>query len=156
VNGSAETSAGWYFPVTAYTANYSEAQKHSGKRSLRTGIETGTPKYSYSAAEQSIYIPLDARTMNLSFWYYTQSNSPFSDDDWSYVLLIDSRGAYHYLLRIQYPNTNTRTWTKAEFTEQALGPYRGQTVTLHFETFNTDWGGITAMYADDISFQACR
>lgn len=156
VNGTCETTAGWYFPVTAYSAGYSEAQKHAGRRSIRTGIATGSPIYSFSAAEQAIYIPTDAKTMRLSFWYYAQSTSPFSDDDWSYVLLIDERGIKHYLLRIQYPNTNLRAWTKAEFTEQVLAPYRGQTVYLHFETFNTSGGGITALYADDISFQACR
>jgi len=94
--------------------------------------------------------------MNLTFWYYAQSTSPFSDDDLSYVLIIDDRGIYHYLLKLQWPNTNTRTWTKAEFTEQVLAPYRGQTISLHVEAANTNWGGITALYIDDVSFQACR
>jgi hypothetical protein len=155
-NGGCESNAAWYFPTTAYTAGYSAAQAHGGTRSVRTGIETGYPVYSYSAASQAIDIPVDAKQINLSFWYYAQSSSPFSDEDWSYVLVIDARGAYHYLLRVRWPDTNAKTWTKAEFTEQVLAQFRGQRIRLHFETANTDWGGITALYVDDVSLQVCR
>jgi len=161
-NGTCEVNMGWYFPLTAYSAGYSPLQYHGGAWSVRTGIESGAPVYSYSAAEPlsagdyDFYIPVDARQIRLSFWYYNQSTSPFSDDDWSYALIIDEGGAYHYLLQVRWPDTTYKTWFKAEFTEQALAKFRGQHIRLHFETANTGWGGITAMYIDDVSLQVCR
>jgi NADPH-dependent 2,4-dienoyl-CoA reductase/sulfur reductase-like enzyme len=163
VNGNCETDVtSWSFIPTEYTAGYSTAQAHGGVRSLRTGIESGNPKYSFSAAEQSVYIPAEAEHFTLSFWYYTQATSPQGSTDRSYSLIISTQGGqvrYDYLTWLTGAAANGRTWVHAEFTEVTfpkLLQYRGQRITLHFETQNDSWGGITAMYTDDVSFQACR
>ena len=41
-------------------------------------------------------------------------------------------------------------------TTVSLAQFKGQRVTLHFETYNNGWGGTAAMYVDDVSFMACR
>lgn len=160
VNGNCESSVpSWVFVPTEYTAGYSSAQVHGGTRSLRTGIETGSPKYSYSAAQQAIDVPLEAEHLTLSFWYYAQATGPQGDSDKDYALIFDQYGHTHYLTWITYPSTNDRTWKQAVFTEQsfpALLQFRGQRIYVHFETYNNSWGGIAAMYTDDVSFQACR
>jgi len=157
VNGGAETNSAWEFPSTAYTGGYSTAQPHSGVRALRTGIESGPSIYSYSSAYQRVDIPFDATNLQLSFWYYNKSvGSTSSDRDKSYVLIIDQYGYYHYLVDVNYPNTNDRVWRQLILSYADLAPYRGQRIQIHFETYNNGWGGIHVMYADDVSLTVCR
>jgi len=95
----------------------------------------------------------------LSFWYYTQATSPQGTTDRSYALIIDQSGRYYYLTWLTGAAANGRTWVYAQFTEESfptLLQFRGQRITIHFETQNDSWGGIAAMYTDDVSFQVCR
>jgi len=158
INGSCETEVtSWSFPPTAYTAGYSTTRAHGGVRSLRTGIESGSPVYSYSSAKQSVYVPAEAEHLTLSFWYYTQATG--SDSDKDYALIVDQAGRYYYLTWLTWPYTNGRNWVHVELNETSyptLLQFRGQRITIHFETFNNGYGGIAAMYTDDISFVACR
>ena len=160
INGNCETdTTSWSFIPTEYTAGYSTAQAHGGTRSLRTGIESGNPKYSYSSVQQSVYVPAEAEHLTLSFWYYTQATSPQGTTDRSYALIIDQSGRYYYLTWLTGAAANGRTWVYAQFTEESfptLLQFRGQRITIHFETQNDSWGGIAAMYTDDVSFQVCR
>lgn len=157
VNGGAETTGGWDFPATAYTGGYSTAQKHSGARAVRTGIESGAPIYSYSSAYQRVDIPLNATDLRLSFWYYNTSTASTSTDrDKSYVLIIDQYGYYHYLADVNYPNTNDRVWRQLILNYADLAPYRGQRIQVHFETYNNWWGGVHTMYVDDVSLVICQ
>ena len=160
INGDCEADVGWKFVATTYMADYSTAHVHSGQRSIRTGIEEAwQPPYStHSAVEQTVYVPPDVNQMTLSFWYYAEAVGGGSADwDWNYVLIIkDQYGTYHDLMRIHWPFTDMRTWQYAQWDEQTLAQFRGQVITLHFETFNNSWGGTAAMYVDDISLEVCR
>jgi len=162
VNGDCESDEGWYFPITEYTAGYSTLRYHGPTgRSIRTGIESGSPKHSYSAAEQSFDVPLDADQMTLTFWYYciaatTGPGTEGDHGDRAYVMIIDQYGYYHYLLSVRWPETNQQVWIRAQFDESVLSTFRGQRVTLHFETANNSYGRILAMYLDDISFEVCK
>jgi YVTN family beta-propeller protein len=69
-NGGFETNDAWQIPVTAYSAGYSTAVVHSGRRSLRTGVVTVPDVYSYSSANQSVTIPAGVAGATLTFWWY--------------------------------------------------------------------------------------
>jgi hypothetical protein len=160
VNGDASSYAGWYFVPSQYMAAYSQVQAHSPTRSLRTGIELNAvnPGYgTYSAVQQSVLVPSEADTLTLGFWYYTVADGGPSDTDWSmFRIQVLSTGAIHEIFRLSYPGTNTRTWTYYELDEATLAPFKGETIAVHFETYNNGWGGTTAMYIDDVSLMACR
>jgi hypothetical protein len=164
-NGGGEDDAGWVFKTTEFTGGYSSLQAYSGTRSIRTGIESGIPKYSFSSAEQEVLIPAEATSLTLDFYYYCQATGPSTDNDMDYVLVIEQDGDRYFLRpAIYYPETNLRTWVHAIFNESSsivggsrtLGDFRGQRVRVHFETYNNWWGGAAAMYVDDVSFLACR
>ncbi|HUW12113.1 MAG TPA: hypothetical protein VM537_20465, partial [Anaerolineae bacterium] len=57
---------------------------------------------------------------------------------------------WHLLL---WTLADTRTWQNLELD---LSVYLGQTVLLHFETYNDGEDGVTAMYVDDASIQVCQ
>lgn len=160
VNGNAEAYEGWYFVPTQYMAGYSVAQSHSPTRSLRTGIEPfgWHPAYvTYSIVEQHVLVPAEADTLALGLWYYAVATGGPSDLDGDILMiLVDDTGDRHVLKRLTWPANNTRVWTYLEWDEATLSPFKGQTVALHFETYNNGWGGTTALYVDDVSLEACR
>ena len=155
VNGGFETDEAWVRPATAMQAVYSTAFAHAGARSMRTGIpDGGSNVLSYSAAYQTITLPPGPGTATLSFWYYPVSGEASTTAaalaaDRQYASLRDEAGIWHALL---WTISNARTWLRYE---ADLSAYRGQTVRVHFETYNDGVDGITAMYLDDVSIHVC-
>jgi hypothetical protein len=156
VNGSAEQNLAWHFPVTAWTGGYSTTRSRTGWRSLRTGIESGPPVFSYSSAEQAFMVPIDVTRGRLSFWYYAVATGPDYDGDRSYVLLLDESDQYEIVLTLTWPETNTQRWTERVIEDIDWIKYRGQQVRLRFLTINNDYLGTAVMYTDDVSLLLCR
>lgn len=149
VNGGMENTSSWTIPNTAYPSGYSTARAHSGSRSLRVGIEPGGSQMkSYSSANQTIAVPSSAERVTLSFWYHSVSTA--ADADRQYVLILDSSRSV--LATVHYGRSNAQLWTNIVYD---LSLYRGQTIKLHFEIYNDGTGGLTSMYVDDVSVQAC-
>jgi hypothetical protein len=156
INGSAEQNVAWNFPVTAWTGGYSTTRARTGWRSLRTGIESGPPVFSYSSAEQAFFVPLNTISGRLSFWYYAVALGPNYDGDRSYVLLLDESGTYEILLTLVWPETNTQRWTEVVIEDIDWLKYRGQQVRLRFLTINNAYLETAVMYTDDVSLLLCR
>ena len=156
INGSAEQNVAWHFPVTAWTGGYSTTRSRTGWRSLRTGIESGPPVFSYSSAEQAFFVPLDTISGRLSFWYYAVALGPNYDGDRSYVLLLDDSGEYEIVLTLIWPETNTQRWTEVVIEDIDWTKYRGQQVRLRFLTINNAYLETAVMYTDDVSLLLCR
>ena len=175
VNGGFESTSGWNLPVTAYTAVYATAQKHSGSRSMRTGIvDTAQNRYSYSTANQTVTIPSNATNAKLRLWLYPRSGEPaaalppppqvgegilvgetpqFNEaveaSDVQYVLILDTNGVN--LETLVWMRSNNQFWTSHEFN---LTKWHGRTIIVSIGTYNDGAGGVTAMYADDVSLTA--
>jgi hypothetical protein len=169
VNGGFEKTTGWYIPLTEYSAAYSTAKVHSGSWSMRTGItNTYDERYSYSEAQQTVYIPSDADSATLGFWIYPISeedpvvtlNSSFkpfglladgwvSSSDLQYALVL--YGGYYYFQ--WYDLRDTRSW---EYLSVSVVEFAGRTITVDFGTYNNGYNGITAMYVDDVTLSICR
>jgi len=174
-NGGFEADSDWTFEEDSLCpapAAYSMSTAHGGLRSLRLGILPPTPDaQTLSAAYQAIFIPVDAVSAELSFWYkpyteddeWTSSSSdgpdgsgeePVSDGarDCQEALILDaSRGVLDTVFRF---NSNAQTWTHIT---HDLTPYRGQTIYLYFNVYNNGWWERrTWMFVDDVSVNACR
>jgi hypothetical protein len=163
----------WGIPITEYPAGYSKARAYSGIQSMRTGIvNPAINKYSYSDAYQVVTIPGNATQAKLGLHLYMQSGEvttageherslpdvPTGEvfgetslaSDVQYVLILNQ---YGYILEtLLWTRQNTNAWGYWEFD---LLQYRGQTIRLQFGTYNDGWGGITAMYADDVILDVC-
>ncbi len=168
VNGGFENNDGWVIPATEYKAGYSLTQAHSGSRSMRTGIvAAGDNRYSYSSTSQTIAIPSNATTARLYIWLYPQTTETmttlseefqtgdrpnFSEategSDAQYVLILDQNG--NVLETLIWMRSNNRYWTQHQFN---LTKWAGRTIQIHIGTYNDGKGGVTALYADDVSVQ---
>lgn len=165
VNGGFENNTGWTIPVTEYTAGYTTSQVHNGSRAMRTGIVSGTNRYSYSTVNQKVTIPSGAVSARLNLWLYPQSTETslslaeapvfgdkpvFSEatetSDAQYVMILDANGKI--LETMIWMRSNNRFWTRHEFN---VTRWAGRTITIHIGTYNDGRGGITAMFADEVS-----
>ena len=84
----------------------------------------------------------------LTYWWY-----PVSDDtgsDAQYVFLIGDSAPFP--ITVQWEHRNDQAWIQTTYD---LAPYRGRTFDLLFGTYNNGYGGVTAMYVDDVSILAC-
>jgi hypothetical protein len=135
---------------------------------MRTGIVIPADnRYSYSSTRQLVSIPSNAVNATLSFWLYPISGEaasmavpplPKMSDfgkvplagDVQYVLILDPYN--NWIDTLVWQRTNTQAWTYLTFD---LKGYAGQSIKLHFGTYNDGYGGITAMYVDDVSLITC-
>jgi len=152
-NGGFETLySDWTIPTTAFPADYSTAEAHSGVQSMRLGIPPGYfDGYAYSSIYQDVTIPSSASSATLSFWYkpYTQDSSGW---DRQQVFLYDTSWVLQD--RILSVLSNSRIWTQHTFD---VSSYAGETLRLYFSVYNNPYRyyGRTWMYVDDVSLQWC-
>jgi len=168
-NGSFETTADWYIPITEFSAAYTTDQAHTGTRSMRTGIPFAAyNRYSYSDAGQAVSIPANTTSATLGLWVYPVSTEvtnqalPSSQptgglfgteamaNDVQYVLILDAYG--NWVDTLLWQRSNAQAWTYHQFD---LTKYAGYTIRVQFGTYNDGLGGVTSMYVDDVSLQAC-
>jgi hypothetical protein len=179
VNSGFETAGGWGIPYTAYPARYTDLVKYSGSRSMQTGIVYAYNRYSYSDAWQTVYIPTTASSANLNMYvkmYSTEAplgneqpddnhlaesdphfatgatwgDSPLAYDAMYILILNPYTGAIRQTLRTWTARNND--WKLQTFD---LTAYRGQSIRIQFGTYNDGYGGVTAMFADDVRVDVC-
>ena len=170
VNNNFDGTNGWVILNTHYPAAYSNAQYHSPFRSMRTGIVNPTDNtFSYSDFRQVVTIPSTAHHVTLSTWLYftsgesiglsqlamnTPTGRPFSEttlsDDLQYLLILDQN--QNWIGTLVWQRSNTQLWTNMQFD---LSAYSGRQIMLQWGTFNNGTGGITSIYVDDVTLQAC-
>jgi len=186
VNGDFEGSLGWVLGTTPRMAGYSEDEAHDGIRSMRCGIVPPTTDYyAHSSVYQALYIPADAGSAKLTFWYKAFAEGT----EWSEAPQVDWRGydpsaaVGSAAVRAVGPPDATQ-WSGYDFQEclilnsyygllakvmrvnsnaQAwtkvtydLGAYRGQTILLYFNVYNDGWGGERSwMYVDEVTVEVC-
>lgn len=148
VNGGFETNSAWSFGSTARPAGYVSTPVHGGARALRLGILPGTANAtSYSSARQVVVVPLNAATVTLRYW-----ERPGGGDasDYREALILSAGGRVNTLARSFGSGNNE--W---QFKIFDMGAYRGQTVTVYFNTYNAGTGSTAWDYIDDVSLLAC-
>ncbi|OGO32358.1 MAG: hypothetical protein A2136_07200 [Chloroflexi bacterium RBG_16_54_11] len=137
---------------------------------MRTGIVLpGDNTYSYSDFRQLVTIPSNTHHVTLGMWVLpistgfenlsapeviTPTGNSFSEttlsDDLQYLLVLDQN--QNWIDTLIWQRSNSQTWTNMGFN---LNSYAGWKIYLQWGTFNNGAGGITAMYVDDVTLQAC-
>ncbi len=171
VNSGFENDSGWEIPITNYSAGYSTERPRNGTRSMRTGIDPPDFNiYSYSSARQKVTLSNNAKSAKLSMWVYPISGGtnltlaspkltfgePFGTQyfsgDFQYILVLDQ---YNNLIAsLDIDLSNSQTWTHKSFdllNYSGWGP-----IKIHFGTYNNGYGGITAIYVDDVTLEVCK
>ena len=145
-----------------FTHTYATANAYSGYRSARTGaLGAASNIYSYSSFRQGVAIPANATrvTLYFSLWQWTteapsvpipkradmdRPNAVMSGDV-QYVLVLNPNN--QAIDTLYWNRKNTQQWTSLTVD---MTKYKGQTLELHFGTFNDGAGGYTGMYVDDV------
>jgi hypothetical protein len=169
-NGGFEVTGDWRIPITEYSAGYSTFLKHSGARSMRTGIYYPVHnRYSYSDVRQSVYIPYGASQATLGFWSYALSGESYMADpvlaerptavelgaeamagDVQYLLVLDVYN--NWIDTLLWQRRNDGYW---RYLAYDLRRFAGREIKLQFGTYNNGWDGVTSMYVDDVSLWVC-
>ena len=138
---------------------------------MRTGIDPPTINVlSYSDSRQKVTIPADAVNPTLGFWIYTISSeltlsntlpeltlgepieTQESVTDFQYITILYENNNLREVLDNQL--RNTQTWQKLQFD---LSHYIDSSpIKLDFGTYNNGYGGVTAMYVDDVTLEVCK
>jgi hypothetical protein len=160
----------WLRPITNYTAEFSMEKPRNGDWSMRTGIDPPDFNiFSYSSAQQQVKISSKATSANLSMWVYPISgetnltlaapqltigepvDTQSFSGDFQYILVLDQYG--NLIESLDVGLSNSQTWTHLSFDlEDYIGWYP---IKIHFGTYNNGYGGITAMYVDDVNLEVC-
>lgn len=175
-NGGFEDDGGWEIPVTEYTASYTTSNYYTGDRSMRTGIvKTSHNKLSYSTFHQKVSIPEDS-TATLTAYLYRMSEEPDATNiapppnwygadlgdgslpegfplpsgDVQYVLILNED--QEWIESLIWQRKDAHEWTKKVFD---LSKYGGQTIWIHFGTYNDGSDGVTSLHVDDVSLVIC-
>jgi hypothetical protein len=180
-NGGFEGDTGWHMPVTPHKANYTTADKHSGARSMRLGIEPGDPDvFSFSPAYYKVSVPANATSVTLGFWAKRLTEDPpkvpldpttdLYDPgeiiqeiyDWKtksqrawydrQELMILQQDCFNWLATLMRELSNDGVWTQYSYD---LSAFAGQDILVYFNVINNGDGERTWMYVDDVQAQAC-
>ncbi len=168
-NSSFEENAIWQINANEFPAAYWWGFGHSGVRSMRIGINYANDnRWSYSSIEQAVHIPSPLVSATLGYWLYPQTSEPVAvltppavvptssderaklSEDAQMVLVLHGQGQQTVL---RFMRQDPERWV---YYEDDLSAFRGQTVRIYFGVFNNGWGGITAMWADDVTVDICR
>ena len=172
VNSGFEDKTGWVLPITNYTAAYSTETPRNGDWSMRTGIDPPDFNlYSYSSARQGVSISKDATSALLSLWVYPisgETNLTLAAPELTLGEPVDTQnfsGDFQYILILdQYDNlletldiglSNSQTWTHKSFDLSHYIVSYNKKYKIHFGTYNDSYGGVSAMYVDDVTLQVC-
>jgi len=185
LNGSFEEDSAWQFPETTYSASYSTDAAHTGSHSARTGILNSTNnRYAYSSTRQLVTIPSDTVSANLRVWLYPISDEVLSNaqaleslhplasrpagaefetealaGDVQYVLILDP--GPNPVDPVDDTLIETLLWMRSDAQQWQMynfdiSKYAGTTIKVQIGTYNDGVGGVSAMYADDVSLELCN
>jgi len=171
INGGFELDDdSWELPITARPARIVDTAAHTGLRALKTGItntDTDANIFSYSSGRQLVTIPGDMTSARLRMWLY-----PIFEDladnfvarptgieaidaptigDIQYVVVLNptTNELIEFVLSMQ---SDARQWGFYEFN---LDKYIGKTIKIEIGTYNDGYGGVSALFADDVSLELC-
>ena len=145
-NGGFEDSLAWEINSTPILAAYSTLTPHNGLRVMQAGLVNGaTNAAGYTKFRQTVPIPNNVHSAQLSFWMYPTSND--NGADFQYVYVSDQDGTpLQYLVPNQ--RRNDAAWIQYSFD---LSQYAGRYIKIVFGVYNDGTGGITGMLIDDVS-----
>ncbi|MGQ9813629.1 MAG: hypothetical protein ACUVR3_00505 [Candidatus Roseilinea sp.] len=160
VNSEMESNTGWSF-VGGLPAAYTSGQAHTGARSIRAGIVSGRPVFSYSDARQWVTLPArdTLASATLRLWRLSRSTETTTSllaltepipgagkldngvlpagalaGDLQYILVVRPDATFRCLLR---ERANRATW---EISAHDLSTYAGQTIAVQFGVYNDNAG----------------
>jgi len=155
VNGGFEAGAqGWFLGPTKAVPGLVADPRHAGNAAMRLGIVSGGSVNAFSSVRQTVNIPSDAVSADLTYWVYLMSTETVAGGkDHQELVYLGTADNSTIALPWRVWHENTRAWTPLR---NDLLAYRGQSLIVYFDVYNDGINGDTAMILDDVSLRVCR
>ena len=145
----------WYYFHEALAPKRVTDPKHEGSWSVRLGTNE-TDAASFSSVRQDVTIPINAVSVELSWFYWARSDDPNDQGDYQEVLLMtpSDHPLRHQIIRELWARNRdvTDNWKerKADLKLSA-----GSHVVIYFNVYNNGNGKRRYMYLDDVKLNVC-
>lgn len=154
INGGFETSDGWILGSGLLPPAYVTWPVHSGTRAMQAGNVSLPNNNAFSTFRQTLSIPTNAISADLSFWVWTQAEPNPGSDRQELLLLIPGASAQSLsqdaIWVADQPNSGVY-----QQVFRSLNSQIGRYFDLTFSVYNDGAGGRSAMFVDDVILTVC-
>lgn len=155
VNGGFETRDAWTLGSGPLPPQYVYSPTKSGAWAMQLGNVNLLPSVeAYSSTFQTLSIPANAISAELSFWVWTFTEANPGNDRQEALLLV--QGA-----NVQSSSPASAVWGELsnsgnyQLIRLSVAGQIGRTFELTFSVYNDGFGGRTWMYVDDVTLTVC-
>ena len=155
VNGGFETQTAWILSPSTVPPQYVTTPVQSGSWAMRLGNLGQLPNLaSFSSVKQTVTIPGNAVSAQISFSVWTQSQPSAGGDRQELLLLPPGATAVSQPVQAVWTElSNIPSWRQFQF---AINNQIGNTVDVYFNVYNDGLGGITGMVIDNVTLTVCQ
>lgn len=155
INGGFETQSAWILSPSPVPPQYVNSPVQSGSWAMRLGNLGQLPNLaSYSSIKQTITIPGNAVSANISFSVWTQSQANPGGDRQELILLPPGATAVSQPVQPLWSElSNVPSWRQFQF---AINNQIGSTFDVYFNVYNDGLGGMTGMVLDNVMVTVCQ
>ena len=155
VNGGFETQTAWILSPSAVPPQYVTSPVQSGSWAMRLGNLGQLPNLaSYSSVKQTVTIPGNTVSAQISFSVWTQSQPSAGGDRQELLLLPPGATAASYPVQTVWTElSNIPSWRPFQF---PINNQIGNTFDIYFNVYNDGLGGMTGMVIDNVMLTVCQ
>jgi hypothetical protein len=155
VNGGFETPNAWVLASSPLPPAYTTSQPRTGAWAMQIGNVNPAQAavQAYSSVRQTLTIPANAISAELTFWVWTFTEANPGSDRQEALLLVPGAS-----VQSASPTTVWSELSNSGAYRQIRVPVTGQigrTVDLTFSVYNDGFGGRTWMLVDDVALVVC-
>jgi len=155
VNGGFETQTAWILSPSTVPPQYVTSPVQSGSWAMRLGNLGQLPNLaSFSSVKQTVTIPGNSVSAQISFSVWTQSQPSAGGDRQELLLLPPGATAVSQPVQAVWTElSNIPSWRQFQF---AINNQIGNTVEVYFNVYNDGLGGMTGMVIDNVTLTVCQ
>lgn len=155
INSSFETRDGWQLGGGLLPPQYVNWPVRSGLSAMQAGNVNQPNNNAFSNFRQTLNIPTNATSAQLSFWVWTQAEPNPGTDRQELLLLIPGANVQTFsgsaIWTAPQPNSGIYQEVRLDLNSQ-IGRY----FDLAFSVYNDGAGGRSAMFIDDVTLTVCQ
>ena len=145
----------WYYYGEPLPPQRVTDPKREGNWSVRLGTNE-KDAVSFSSVRQDVIIPINATSVELTWFYWAKADDPNDQGDYQQLLLLtpSEHPLRHQIIRELWPRNRevTDTWKERK---ADLKLHAGSHVVIYFNVYNNGNGKRRSMYLDDVKLMVC-
>ena len=155
VNGSFETQSAWVLGPNPLPPAYVSNLPRTGAWAMQVGnADQSSSIEAFSTVRQTLTIPANALSAEVSFWVWTFSEPNPGSDRYEALLLVPGASVQSLSPVVVWsaPANNSGAYQQVRV---SVNSQIGRTVDLTYSVYNDGFGGRTRMVVDDVALEVC-